>query len=685
MLGFDAYTKSTFGTIIEQRMRLFLVKRAIINIVLTDFYKDIITNTTKEEVNNLFFEKFKTTLRDVGIYEEYAISSILLEEPDYDFLSNDPAETIKKSTDLLRTTFFKICNESIWLADPVAAAKAAKNQGNPSENIFNYLKSPSDQKAAGVELLHRREILPYAPQFMEHIGAKLNPGKRDWLGYPWHRPTPGADAYGTNISMHLSPYHAAMANASWQAVLDQAPISLMAGPFYLEFFWRLKPEMVEKLDPADSPSRYLYYSPSDVTFMKPYKTMGKTMSGSLFTDDPAAETIFRAPYSFWKSFDRGVRLMFNMTSVIEESKAADPTDAGTGNAETVDAHSLAGPNYPFRPSEFLPFYFGLPGAGLQQGDPSPPIPGKNQLFGAGKPFANLADVGYGTGVSPEYMYGAESRGGLLLPFLSDFDGTRNTNWPGSTGKSYNKNDPTGTAPKYGATIFYAAIKKLKTVSLGAAWKTTLKSFKSDMGNYFKATRPAGVVPAPYNFYNWAKASYPTAEIDWSYLEWSKSLISFEAPESMHLSTEQWTSLGVPNSRRDDYYLYFPIILSEFVDTTAPPRNAHDFQNDDDGLIDELFKTENIKLLNDGLADSLTTKTLIGFIKTNEDNIKTLEKNEDNDDIKTYGAFPESLAKIAAPPIKKIIDNLPPVLFNTKDAENGLDNMLWSLINFDEEK
>ncbi len=108
MLGFDSYSKSIIGSIVEQRIRLFLTKRKIINIPV---FKTVSKSDsiTIEQIGGKLFEFFKFETGDLFYY--YAFSSIFLNTPDYNFLINDDAESLKKAEDNLRAMFDKILQD----------------------------------------------------------------------------------------------------------------------------------------------------------------------------------------------------------------------------------------------------------------------------------------------------------------------------------------------------------------------------------------------------------------------------------------------------------------------------------------------------------------------------------------------------------------------------------------------
>lgn len=137
MLGFDSYSKSIIGSIVEQRIRLFLTKRKIINIPV---FKTVSKsdNVTIGPIGDKLFEFFKGETADLFYY--YAFSSILLNTPDYNFLINDDAESLKKAEDNLRDMFNKI------LLDFFEGESTDQNDQVDNSNLFNFIKDPKYQR-----------------------------------------------------------------------------------------------------------------------------------------------------------------------------------------------------------------------------------------------------------------------------------------------------------------------------------------------------------------------------------------------------------------------------------------------------------------------------------------------------------------------------------------------------------
>ena len=299
MLGFDAYTKSIIGTIIKQRISLFLVKRNVINYPI--FLKQSGNKPAENSIIDMLYDVFVTELGyygDPSVYEEYAFASILIEEPDYDFLSNDAATSIRKAREALKKQFAKAAQTLFKVGD--------KNSGLPSstvtqlDNVFGFLTQAKFQ----------REIPKYAENYNAYYGTG---------------PTGIVSQYRSFKSAFLVP-------------TDKKGINTIKSPFYVEYFYRLKTSS----PPLTGTQReyYNYFSNKDniiATTNPPSAKAGP--EGSPQVDDPGDPLL-----NFDKNFDRGIRLMFNLS-------------AGLGQ-DQLDATPQNWSHWPFVPTDNLPFFKG---------------------------------------------------------------------------------------------------------------------------------------------------------------------------------------------------------------------------------------------------------------------------------------------------------------------------------------
>ena len=212
MLGFDVYTKSTIGTIIKQRVSLFLVKRGVINYPI--LLKQANSKQARTTIAEQFFEKFVVELSKQQIYEEYAFASIFIEDPDYDFLSNDAATSIRKARKSLKQQFIKISKAYF---DKIAGKEEKeKESAVPSaadDDVFGFLAEAQNQ----------REI----PKYAENYNLFYATG-----------PTGIVSQYRSFKSAFLVP-------------TDKKGINTIKSPFYVEYFYRLKPSFNPTLPGAD--------------------------------------------------------------------------------------------------------------------------------------------------------------------------------------------------------------------------------------------------------------------------------------------------------------------------------------------------------------------------------------------------------------------------------------------------
>jgi len=549
MLGFDAYTKSVIASIVQQRIRIFLVKRGIIDLPLLKKYfryGNIATAILDE-----LFDNFRTELREAKVYEDYAFASIFIKEADYDFLSSDSATSIAKADAALRSAFGAV---STILFKGDDKSDDVLTFGD-EDLIFGFLKQPQFQ----------REI----PHYSNTDSMQAGPSTHYLTGKP----------FGNTF------------------LSTDKPISDIKSPFYVEFFYRLKPNVAVVL-PSAKREYYNYYSKLDKMNEYVPKEVVKIGGGATFTSTPEhwiTDTITE-PALFNSNFDRGVRLMFNLTSAMELYTGLkgkpDP-------AKSTPADYYSG--IPLVPTKSLPFFTGFKGL-----------------------FRKL----------------------YPLPFLSEFNTKFKTNyrdWQGG----------------YAQTFLAAAIwifSKNRGVDPGL-----VKESNYFRGPYQPKWNPAQNIGGkvswywadkPHSFYQEMAAAYPfpDSNFDAPYLKWSKSLISFEHDK---------TGAKGNYPTADAAYLYFPMILGEYIDLSGK-------DTDNNQLVDKLLKTETVEYLK-------------SLVKTEEDTGITQGVNAI---IKSFSTNETNILLLSLLPNQKEKDKNSP--FNTSEEEKGLDNMLLNLINFDEE-
>lgn len=260
MLAYDSYSKSVIGSVIEQKIRLFLNVRKIVNFPV---FKSL--SSASPDVNLISDELFKSFKEELGtgpsgVYYEYALSSILIDTPDWDFVTNDESVSIKKAEESFKNKFNKILISKEFFDN--ADEKATK--GTPS--LFNFLKESKYQKEISI-FAQKIELGKDTNKFLPGNSAKpLTPVKSDIL----------VPTDGKSVAKLMSE------NDS---------------PFYIEFFYRKRPEI--NIGEDDREYRYAYFGEGDGYLnFPPFLTTEK--------------------YAF-----RGARLMFNLTSAITQSKTSE--------------------------------------------------------------------------------------------------------------------------------------------------------------------------------------------------------------------------------------------------------------------------------------------------------------------------------------------------------------------------
>ena len=134
MLAYDSYSKSVIGTVVEQKIRLFLNIRRVINLPVFETVspKAPIAN----QIINKLFEIFVAKLKKENVYYQYAFSSVFVNAPDYDFVTNDEQVSIKKAQESLKEVFFQIASTEKLFNESASSEQFEDTQ----DLLFNFLK-----------------------------------------------------------------------------------------------------------------------------------------------------------------------------------------------------------------------------------------------------------------------------------------------------------------------------------------------------------------------------------------------------------------------------------------------------------------------------------------------------------------------------------------------------------------
>ena len=145
MLAYDSYTKSVIGSVIEQRIRLFLNIRKIVNIPV--FTSTVANTSTANDVADVFYKHFKNELGlgANGLYYDYAFSSILIDSPDYDFITNDRSTSLQKAEESLKNIFEDIINKKEFFS----GTGDMQEPIDTSKSVLSFLKDTRYQREIG--------------------------------------------------------------------------------------------------------------------------------------------------------------------------------------------------------------------------------------------------------------------------------------------------------------------------------------------------------------------------------------------------------------------------------------------------------------------------------------------------------------------------------------------------------
>ena len=556
MLGFDAYTKSNFGAILEQRIRIFFSKRFLINypVIL-----QIKSSNDGVEINNLVsttFDTFKKELEEKNLYYHYAVSSLLLDNPDYDFLTNNEQDTIESADKSIKVIYSKIVKEILRSYNPDVAL-------TETNKLFSFLKSPT---------YHR-----LIPSYSDPGEGEEKDFKEDLLDF--ERKIPNKNTINNTIEFKAPGSQALLGLTQEEKAKNEklrfqdqgrnVPISKIPSPFYIEYFWRMKPNPAAVgPEPFSNEKQFGQKYGDDITSFEELRQ-------KYYYAGEAEKNKYIGKYKF----QRGVRLMYNLTAFIEE------TDKPYIKPYTVKLNKKT---YTFRtlePKQWLPMF------GLNNYE--------NVPNGEAHPFP--------------------------LPFLTDFNNVNNGK------QSFLQNAYLKMARSTNPTEMKAKESKNPT-------NITLKNDLYFTNNY-GTTSGGQTFDINKNFYWGYKESSNYSKVDFFKMRSSKSLISFEIesinppPNSPDLKV-----LGMANYLN----LYFPIILAEELseDVVGYHSKTIDQIPAFQKLVENLLSGNNdqIKYLRSTMDYTETKKFLTvkktasssflgDIIDDNEENLKTMMKNE----------------------------------------------------------
>ena len=517
MLGFDAYTKSNFGAILEQRIRIFFSKRLLVNypVIL-----QIQSSNNTAEINTLIdatFATFKKELEGKKLYYHYSVSSLLLDNPDYDFLTNNEQDTIELANESIFNIYSQTVKDILNTSNSQQTATQSESQ---SEELFSFLEDQTYHR-----LIPSYSDPGFVPNELFSFKEDLLDFQKQPVGSTLEDVPPGANEF-------KAPGSPAMAGLSPEEKEENeklrfadngvnVPISRIPSPFYIEYFWRLQPASKQTYFTEGSKFELFLLNPGNTqlefgkgigTLIKDFKTlrqkyyyMGakeREQFANLFGDDTKKETY---------KLQRGVRLMYNLTAFIDET---DILYYPTIGSETYNFRLL-------RPQQWAPF------KGI---DNYKNVPNKAQY-----PFP----LPFLTGESPTVTGFEQTQGSFLQNAYLKMARTAS---PGKIkAKDRDRNDPAGITLKN--DLYF-------TNEYGV--ESGGKIFNVNK-NYYWA-------------YNEIQNLYPS--VDFFKMRASKSLISFEIEK---------VKTGITGATTNFLNLYFPIILAEemseeVVEPSTPVAN-----------------------------------------------------------------------------------------------------------------
>ena len=109
MIGFSQFVQTNAANIVEQRIKLFFASYFILNPTFGNIFKSqILPDKIKDAFRNILFIEFKTSLKDVKIYEEYLICSLFTEQTNYDFTTKSEELIVQEANSSFESVFAKV-------------------------------------------------------------------------------------------------------------------------------------------------------------------------------------------------------------------------------------------------------------------------------------------------------------------------------------------------------------------------------------------------------------------------------------------------------------------------------------------------------------------------------------------------------------------------------------------------
>lgn len=288
MLGFDAYNKTMFSAIVQQRIELFLAKRIVINLPLVVKAKVDNDKNFLKKFRETLYPIFKNQLKEKNLYFHYALASIFIEDPDYNFIISNDQDTIQKAETTLEEYFNKTVEDVILQQNSSLVSPETEKK-----NLFSFLLSTTE---------NHRFIPSFTPEGEKEI--------RKWTGI-------GADLLQIKESKRIPPVIAkALGDKAYQQSLDGAlrfsqPISKINSPFYIEYFYR-PANYATTTTEIYSSITYELVNGTYVPKAEPYEKLSTlaTLKYGGYHDINLS--------GYRDKLNRGVRLMFNIGAAIKQ-------------------------------------------------------------------------------------------------------------------------------------------------------------------------------------------------------------------------------------------------------------------------------------------------------------------------------------------------------------------------------
>jgi len=608
MLGFDAYTKSNFGAILEQRIRIFFSKRFLINYPIILQMK---SSTNEIEINNLVnttFDTFKKELEEKNLYYHYAVSSLLLDNPDYDFLTNNEQDTIELADESIKKIYFKTVKD-------VLGSYNADITLSETNKLFSFLKSPT----------YHRLIPSYSKTTLFGPKFDLLDFERDPVFGTELESLPGVNEFKAPGSQALSGLSStAKAKNEELRFKDQGknvPISRMPSPLYIEYFWRMLPSEEQTSQTSGSDFEKLLKDNSESKFGElwgsPIKTFKELRQKYYYAGEAEKDK-----YNNLYKFQRGVRLMYNLTAFIEET---DKTYKVKLKDKTYTLRTL-------EPKKWLPMhgldnYENIPN-GKAHPFPLPFLTDFNDVNNGKQSFLQNAYLKMAKTVTPGKMKSKENINPSNITLKNDLYFT-NTYGTTSGGETFDVNKN-----------FYWAYSELKNYPKVDFFK--MRSSKSLISFEIESINPpikAGKVVGMADYLN----------------------LYFPIILAEELSED---AVGAHSTTIDQIPAFQKLVEKLLSDNNKQVRYLRSTMkyDGDDGI--KGFLT---------VKKTASSSLLKNIISKNEENLKAMMGNEQSakKEEAIYNSIPEPVYEKA-------------VFFDTTEIENSLDNLLLNLINFDEE-